>query len=131
MVGGERGATAIEEIRIALVDVPQLVADLVGRAVERQPDMAIVGASGDRSRLLEFVRTTAPDVVILGHSDGALPPDCKAALAERPQMRLLGLDVRRGLARLWELRPHPTRLGEISAEEIAQEIRAAAQQRVL
>jgi hypothetical protein len=81
--------------------------------------------------LLELVRTTAPDVVIIGHSDRELPLDCKAALAERPRMRLLGLDVRRGLARLWELRPYPTRLGDVSAEQIATEIRAAARQTVL
>jgi DNA-binding NarL/FixJ family response regulator len=111
--------------------VPRLVADLVDRAVERQPDMAIVGASGDRAGLLELVRATAPDVLIVDHSERRLPPDCKAALAERPRMRLLGLDMSDGQARLYELRPRSTRLGEVSAEDITDAIRRAARRQVL
>jgi chemotaxis response regulator CheB len=117
---------AIEPIRIVLVDLSRLVADLVERAVERQPDMVVVARAERRDVLLELGRATEPDVVVVGLHGAGLPGDCLELLLERPRMSVLGIEAHDGRAWLYVLRPQELEIGEVSPEDVVETIRSAA-----
>jgi DNA-binding NarL/FixJ family response regulator len=127
-----RGAV-IGQIRILLVGLSRLVADMVTSAIERQPDMAALapvaalGPVASLATLVDDVRRLEPDVVIVGlQPGGELPRACVQALAERPQMRVLGIEDHAASTHLYELQPVRAELGELSLDELVDAIRHAA-----
>jgi len=122
-----RGAV-IGQIRILLVALSRLVADMVTSAIERQPDMAALAPAVSLATLVGDVRRLEPDVVIVGLAPGGeLPHECVQALAERPQMRLLGIEDHAARTSLFALQPVRAELGEVSLDELVDAIRQAAQ----
>jgi len=76
--------------------------------------------------LLEHVRRQKPEVMIVGlKRGGELPRACVQALAERPHMRLLGIEDHAACTHLYELQPVRTELGELSLNELVDAIRQA------
>jgi DNA-binding NarL/FixJ family response regulator len=53
-------------IRVAVIDSFPLFRTYIGREVEQQPGMQLVGASNRGSEVLALVQEDSPDVIILG-----------------------------------------------------------------
>jgi DNA-binding NarL/FixJ family response regulator len=115
----------IERIRIVLADLPPLAADLVERALRRQPDMVVVGRLPSPAGLLELARMTSPDAVMVGLADPELPPTCLELFAEHPALTVLGVEKQGDLAHLFQLRPHRMELGEVAPDDLVVQIRGA------
>jgi DNA-binding NarL/FixJ family response regulator len=115
----------IESIRIVLVDLPQLAADMLERAVAEQVDMLVVARLRSSSTLPRAARRTAPDVVIMGMTGPELPPECMELFGENLTLTVLGVQKRQGLAHLYQLRPYHRELGEVAPDELLREIRNA------
>jgi DNA-binding NarL/FixJ family response regulator len=115
----------LEQVRILLVGLPQMVRDMLEHAIGEQPDMALVGAA-ERAKLFELTRAAEPSFVIVDAEDDSLPDDCRRLLAERPCLRVLGVESRAGQATLFELRPSRIVIGAVSPTDIVEAIRAAA-----
>ena len=113
-----------------LADLPQLVADMLERAVATQSDMVVVGRVQTSTGFAEVTSTAPPDVVVVGMNDPELSAQCLAQcldlFAENVGLTVLGVQKRRGVAHLYQLRPHHIELGEVAPEDLVSEIRTAA-----
>jgi chemotaxis response regulator CheB len=115
----------VEPIRILLVAMPQLMSDIVELGLNAQPDIEVVGVLDSVSSLAGVASVTRPDFVVL-EVEGALPEECGAVFAQRPQLRVLGLEQEAAEAAMYELRPQRRSLGAASPSELAVAIRTAA-----
>lgn len=107
-----------------MADLPLLARDLVEWGLSAQPDMRVVGRTPSMATLCEVARATDPDFVVIALDDGVdLPPPCLSLLAERPHTKVLGIEVDRGRAHLYELRPDRISIGDVSPDDVAQAIR--------
>jgi DNA-binding NarL/FixJ family response regulator len=116
----------VEPIRILLASMPRLMADIVAAGVEPHRDLRIVGSLESVSELASQARRTRPDVLVLGLDGSDLPRECDELFADRPHMRILGVEANGGEVGLYELRPHRVALGSLSPAELARSILSAA-----
>jgi DNA-binding NarL/FixJ family response regulator len=123
---GARSDLVIGRIRIVAGDLPQLAAEMVERAVDRQGDMALVGTATSLRELVALARRTKPDVVVVGLHDHELSQDYLELLFDQPRTRVLGIAAHDGRAYLYELRPEQVELGEVSPDDVVASIRHAA-----
>ena len=110
-------------ITVLLGEMPQTLRAILEHALGGQRDMHVVH---------EPVASPAaacpaePDVVIVGgaHADdnAAMP----SLLRRWPRARLLMVTESGRRSVLYELRPHPTEMGQLSPEELVAAVRAAA-----
>lgn len=110
-------------IRILLAAMPRLMCDIVQAQLVSEPDMTVVGVARTAEGLVDEVRDSAPDFVLIGADHDRL---VRPLFAERPCMRVLAIEPGDADASLYELRPHRVPLGHVSAAEIATTIRDAA-----
>lgn len=87
--------------------------------------MVVVGRLGSSTGLLELARMTDPDVVMIGFTQPQLPADCLPLFAENATLTVLGVEEQRGLAHLYQLRPHRLELGEVAPLDLVGYIRSA------
>lgn len=120
----EKWGPAIDHIRILVVGVSSLAADLLEQAVRPQDDMRVVGTDPDPDRLLELARATRPDVVFVGQPDASLPERCLDLLKQHPTVKVLGLSQASGCTHLHELQLRHTRLCDLAPAGVVETIRA-------
>jgi DNA-binding NarL/FixJ family response regulator len=109
--------------RIALVDMPRILREIIEQAVADEPDMEIVEIEGSGVPLRQAVATARADFVIAGadYDFG----EVARVLDERPRLRILAVAGDGREAFLYELRPTRTPLGEVSPQTIVDAIRGA------
>lgn len=114
--------------RVLLLDMSLLLRDMIGRAIECQPDIEVVGTAPHPSAIAGAVEETEPEFVIVGLEHAELPQDCRQFLEGRSWPRLLGIEAVDGRAYLYELRPDRLRIGEgsVTPDELVSAIRNAA-----
>ena len=108
--------------------MPRMLRDILSALIVSQPDMTIVGEIGDvddADALAGTVGSARPDVVIVGLEQGEPPAVCTQLLSRFPQVKIIAVEARGRSAALWELRPYRTLIGEVSAQALADTIRAA------
>lgn len=94
--------------------------EIVEAELLAQPDMTLVGMPDTTAGLVDEVRSSAPDFVLIGAGHGyALP----RLFDERPWMRVLEIEPRAADVHLYELRPSRIDLGPMSAAELVATIR--------
>ncbi|MDN5551838.1 MAG: response regulator transcription factor, partial [Brevibacterium sp.] len=54
-----------ETTRVAIVDDQAMVRQGFGALLDAQPDMSVVGSAEDGSQVVDLVRRTAPDVILM------------------------------------------------------------------
>jgi DNA-binding NarL/FixJ family response regulator len=109
--------------RIVLVDLTQLVADMIERAVDGAEDVVIVGRASSLSELAQVAEAASADVVVAGLDAPGLALACREVLFERPHSIVLGVVEDLGRTYLYVLRPEEIDLGELSPAEMVQMIR--------
>lgn len=67
-------------VRIAVIDDHKIVRTGLRAAIEREPDMVVVGEAASGSQALQLLRASQPDVVLLDHH---LPGELGLDLMER------------------------------------------------
>jgi hypothetical protein len=97
--------------------------DIVEAELLAQPDMTLVGVSETTAGLVDEIRDSAPDFVLIGadHSRSIQP-----LFEHRPWMRVLEIEPQAADAHLYELRPRRVDLGEVSAADLVTTIRSTA-----
>lgn len=106
--------------------MPRLAADMLERAMAGQADMLIVARLDSSADLAQATRMMAPDVVIVGLTEPELPAPCLDMFTENVGLTVLGVQKRRGVAHLYQLRPYQLELGDVAPEDLVSEIRTAA-----
>lgn len=95
------------------------------RILDSQPDIIVLGRSGNEE-LLETARRTRPDVVIVSLTDSTRPTVAESLLRQSPALRLLGVSRDQAHGFLYEMRPFSQPLGELSPDGLVSAIRGAA-----
>jgi DNA-binding NarL/FixJ family response regulator len=117
----------VETIRILLVGLHRLMSDIVELGLQAEPDIEIVGVLATPALLPSVVRAKRPDLLVVGTDGTQLPEECGPVFAERPDLRMLGIQQEdMAEAAVYELRPHCVPLGQISPSDLAVAIRRAA-----
>jgi hypothetical protein len=102
-------------VRVALLDLPRMLSEIVEEILDQAEDVTVV-AAGDEPRT---------DVFIVGAQHDELPPVGLAQLERQPKAKVLTIDRNGRDAHLYELRPHRTALGELSADTLLSAVGAA------
>jgi hypothetical protein len=114
--------------RILVFDLPPLLRDMLMRALDANEDMASVAASA--GGLEQAVADERPDAIIALMKDDELEPESRRLLEERARFSVLGIQLRKGSAVLFQLGPHRSHLGTIVPDELAPLIRTALARKV-
>lgn len=117
---------ASRSVRVLLAGMPPILRDIVRETIARQPDMAVVAELDTDDALGPALAVTDADVVILGSSGSEDSTRPLQVLIARPQTCVLMLQTDGRHAALYELRPHRTRLGDVSPQALVDAIRARA-----
>jgi DNA-binding NarL/FixJ family response regulator len=111
-------------IQVLLSDMPPLLLEIVAEALATQPDLHVLGSVGREESLLEAVKRTNADLVVA--SDHNLTSEqCRKVLYAQSRLKVIELDSRDGLGRLYQLRLSRIALGEMSTLELPNAIRAS------
>jgi hypothetical protein len=95
-------------VRVAVVDLPPMLSDIVKDILNQPADVLIVGAEA----------TDEADVIILAAQGDELPPAGRSQLERRPAAKVLTISSEGRRAYLYELLPHRTNLGEVSTSSL-------------
>jgi DNA-binding NarL/FixJ family response regulator len=115
-----------ELVRILLADMTTMLASIVSAAVGHAPDLDVAGRSAPGADLADQIRQTRADVVVLQSARAERSRDVSTLLERFPKLKILAItdDCHAGF--LHELRPYVTRLGDISAQSLADALRGRA-----
>jgi len=100
-------------VRVAVVDLPQMLSEIVKDILNHAADVAVV----------EPGRPDDVDVVIVAARSDELPATGQVMLLRRPTVKVLTISGDGRRAYLHELLPHRTPLGEVSAETLLAAVR--------
>jgi DNA-binding NarL/FixJ family response regulator len=114
----------VERIRILLGAMPRLLHDILCSAMAGESDLAVVGQLAEGDALLDAVRRTHPEVVVLG-LEGDRPPILGELLGANPHVKVLTVSADGRLAAVHGMRRHVDHLGDASPGELLRAIRAS------
>lgn len=112
-------------IRIAVVDLPQMLAQIVTALLNKEHDFEVVQHAQDQTDLTALVEGTKTDVIILGSPGQDAPAAAERLLQENPKLKVFTITPNGRDAFRVELRPWCFPIREISSRRLAAEIRAA------
>lgn len=115
-------------IRVLIAEMPQLVTDIAQEAIERQPDMEIVGVVPDPGALRTTVTSTRAQVLLCPMGSGELPAVYRELFDSHPRLRLLAIEPDGRSGGVYELRPTRTPL-DVWPDGLVEAIRAAGHAR--
>jgi DNA-binding NarL/FixJ family response regulator len=120
----------IRKIRVSVQKMPQLVRDVLGHAINSQPDMEVIAdPSAVASAAPVPLDPAAPDVVVLGGAGAEEARQAAGILSRWPRSHVLTLALDGHQAALHTLKPHRMELGELSPIEVVDSIRQAVRRR--
>jgi DNA-binding NarL/FixJ family response regulator len=110
---------------VLLAEMPRMLQNIVTDLVTSQPDMVVAGPPADYAALADVVARTQADAVVVARRDRAAPEEFRRLLFAQPRVKLITIAADGRRATLHELRPVTVALGEVSADELVDAIRAA------
>jgi DNA-binding NarL/FixJ family response regulator len=114
------GTWGLERIRILITDLPQLRREIVGEILSGHPDLEVISGDFEQELLPRMIELEQIDVLVLGRDDPAL---ATALLRRAPQLRVIAVASHGQGSWLYELRPAPVPLGEVSPEKLLEVVR--------
>lgn len=115
-------------VRVLLLEMSQTLRDILEHAIRAHPDFEVwrrnTEALGSRT-----AHRHDPDVVIFGSTAADDASRVTALCAEWPGAQVVSVMPTNGDAAIYELRPHRTSLGQLSASELMQALRETLRQR--
>jgi hypothetical protein len=104
-----------DHIRVALVGLSGIVADIVRGALAAADDIEVHGEL-----------SVVTDVAILDLDSSALIDSPAGLLTDHPLLKVVTVSSNGRVASLYEMRPHRTDLGEVSPQTLVDAVRMAA-----
>lgn len=114
----------MENIRVVLIDMPRLLRDIVSQLAG--PGLRVVRAYDAPVELVGAVDRDRADVVITG-AEAHEQRELDRLLAERPQVKVLGIAADGRSSSLYELVPRRRSLGELSSGRLNDAIQRAVE----
>jgi DNA-binding NarL/FixJ family response regulator len=114
----------LELIRIALVDMPQMLREITRAVVEAEPGAEIVAEYAAPAPLAEVVRSSDVQFVVVRDTP-EMSAEATSLLADSRGVGVLAISDDGRSSVLYELKPHRAPLGEVSPERLVDAIRSA------
>ena len=118
----------MKPIDVILIDLPGMLSDILEAILERDSSVRIAAHLRSAGALATAVASSPVDVAIVGGDGGSLAAAVRDLLCERPALRVLTVGSDGREASLYELRPHRTPLGEVSAAELLEAVKAVGEE---
>jgi hypothetical protein len=116
----------LQDIRIVVIGLPQILRDVITDIVADQPDMELVGDLPENADPAMIEDLGGTFVAVGAGPSGELPDVCKGLLERQAHgLRILGLSAEGRRGYLYELRPTEVAIGDVSPERLLNVIRAA------
>jgi DNA-binding NarL/FixJ family response regulator len=115
----------VEQIRIALIDMPRMLSEIVERVLADVRQAAIVAKLSQPADLVSALDEARADLAIAG-APAADEPSLLELVTARPRMKALAVVGDGERAVLYDLAPRRAPLGELSAATLLAAIRLAA-----
>jgi DNA-binding NarL/FixJ family response regulator len=81
-------------IRVFLANQPRLVRQMLRRAIQRTPDLQVVGESGQADSVLDIPEETPLDWLIVSLTEhGTIPHEFLHLIERHPSIRVLGISL--------------------------------------
>ncbi len=112
----------MDQIRVLLGPMPQMLREILEETFARQPDMAVVGP-GAAGPLREVVDRYAPDVVVVGREGRDWVGRHVDLFRHRPRLRLLVIRNDGSTAALHELRIRRCPVPDLSPDAVVAAVR--------
>jgi hypothetical protein len=106
----EQWSDMVPHIRVILVGIPRLLADIVEELIARQPDIELVGSVVADRNLGRVIERARPDVILCRASGTVLPAAYCEILEAEPYVRLLAIEASDRTGFVYDLRPVRTPL---------------------
>jgi DNA-binding NarL/FixJ family response regulator len=113
-------------IQILLVDLPGLVRDMVAAAVEREPDMLVVGEVAEGDDIGASAALHDAEVVIVGLAGTELPQAAQELFERRGRLKVIGIADPSCVAYIYRPRTERIEYGHASPHELTSAIRVAS-----
>jgi hypothetical protein len=110
--------------RIAFVDLPQMLRDILKGVLGAYPDFHVVAEFPGRVSLTTAAARSRADVLIAGISD-ASDADLEEVVTTYPRIKVLGIEPGGRWMFLYELLPRRITIGEVSPERFVNLIRGS------
>ena len=82
----------VKAIRVLVANRPRLMRETILTTFADQPDIEIVGEVADDSEIIECVKRTLPNFVVIAlDQPGRRPPVCDDLLREHPEVRIIAV----------------------------------------
>ncbi|HET7189604.1 MAG TPA: hypothetical protein VFI52_15740 [Gemmatimonadaceae bacterium] len=114
----------MEQLRIVIGAMPRLTREIIGAMLEQHSDMTIVADAATPADVVAAAVRNRADAAIVALPGAELPEHYTSLLHQAPALRLLALEREGARAFLFVLRPYRVALGEVSAGQLADAIRA-------
>jgi hypothetical protein len=114
----------VHSITVLVAGFRGMFAEIVTRFLTGQHDLQVIQGS-EPDEILAAVRERDVRVVLLPLADDELPALGGQLLAAKPSLKVLGITEQGRAASLFELKPVRRPLGELSAQGLADAVRAA------
>jgi DNA-binding NarL/FixJ family response regulator len=111
--------------RVILVQLPQLLREIVSRALLHTPDIDIVAEYEDLDQVARLCPFEAIEVIVAGVDRPADTSRLEDILASHPRLRAVALTESGRHGAVWECVPHETPLGELSTDCFVEAVRHA------
>ena len=116
----------MKKIRVMLASRPKMLSDVIRNIINRQPDMILIGDVVDPIKLLNTLRETIVDVVIVTPQEAnGEPKICSHLLAEHPQLIILTIASKGDVGYLYQTGADKLLINEPSPHLILVTIRTA------
>jgi hypothetical protein len=110
-------------ISVLLSGMSRILGDIVRSALADAEDVEVAGGPVDVASTLVATRDLRPSVVICGTPPDAAAGLYQALLAAHPALRIVEIDADGRCARVHELVPRVTELGEVSLARLVAAVR--------
>jgi hypothetical protein len=118
-----------ENLRILLVGLPQMLADMLEEEIGRQSDMAVVGRLSVREALSTEVLRHGAHFILFNLDDQPLRVACDSLLRDCPDLEVLSIGGEGRVLLRCELRAQVLPLGEASVDRILELMRRPMRER--
>jgi chemotaxis response regulator CheB len=82
----------VKAIRVLVANRPRLMRETILTTFADQPDIEIVGEVAEDSEIIECVKRTLPNFVVIAlDQPGRRPPVCDDLLREHPEVRIIAV----------------------------------------
>jgi DNA-binding NarL/FixJ family response regulator len=116
----------LQRIRVVLVAIePALLRDSTRQLLSADPEVDVVKDVESPGALVEEVRRTGVDLVLLGLANRNFPEEAHDLLREFPRMKVLGLAAEGRRAFLYETQPHVVPMGELDGDRLVRVVKEA------